>query len=263
MSNSGPRERCPADYRWTNVINRALDTSFCLLIELHGIRVASGHQLLNINVWDALLSRHQRFGGDSPQQCRCRPFPCTFSTREYDPAGWFYFIETLKVAPNDFLTMEIWFYCDDFLFFLGLTHHNTHSHCNLFFIRLRVCSLCVLATFFFFFKQQTCRISEEVLDEGSDQFDPQLDVAVGPLERGVGHLRGAPVQPLLLLAGQNTGVLVSVVLHGPFIIVSGCGLERREEMTSRPPAAASGELRSPSLWRSGPPGHGEPSGNRS
>lgn len=46
-------------------------------------------------------------------------------------------------------------------------------------------------------------VSEEVFDEGSDQFHPQLDVAVRPLERGAGHLRGAPVQHLLLLAEQK------------------------------------------------------------
>lgn len=42
-------------------------------------------------------------------------------------------------------------------------------------------------------------ISEEVLDEGSHQLHPQLDVAVWPLERRAGHLGGALVQQLLLL----------------------------------------------------------------
>ena len=49
-------------------------------------------------------------------------------------------------------------------------------------------------------------VSEEVLDEGSHEFHPQLDVAVRPLERGGGHLAGALVQGLLLLRGDNTGV---------------------------------------------------------
>jgi len=40
---------------------------------------------------------------------------------------------------------------------------------------------------------------EEVLDEGSDELHPQLDVAVRPLERGAGHLTGPLVQELLLL----------------------------------------------------------------
>lgn len=41
--------------------------------------------------------------------------------------------------------------------------------------------------------------SEEVLDEWRDQFHPQFNVAVGPLERRGGHFSGAPVQHLLLL----------------------------------------------------------------
>ena len=46
-------------------------------------------------------------------------------------------------------------------------------------------------------------ISEEVLDERRHQFDPQLDVAVGALERGAGHLCGPPVQHLLFLTGHT------------------------------------------------------------
>ena len=45
-------------------------------------------------------------------------------------------------------------------------------------------------------------LSEEVLDEGSDQFHPQLDVAVRLLERRAGDLGGALVQRLLLLKTQ-------------------------------------------------------------
>lgn len=44
-----------------------------------------------------------------------------------------------------------------------------------------------------------------------------------------------------------------------FIIMSGCGLWK---IKSRPPAAGSAAPHSPLLWQSGPPGHGEPSGNR-
>lgn len=46
-------------------------------------------------------------------------------------------------------------------------------------------------------------MSEEVLDEGSHQLDPQLDVAVGLLEGGAGHLGGALVQQLLLLQSKT------------------------------------------------------------
>lgn len=42
-------------------------------------------------------------------------------------------------------------------------------------------------------------LSEEVLDEGSKQFDPQFDVAVWLLERRAGHLCRPLVQHLLLL----------------------------------------------------------------
>lgn len=46
-------------------------------------------------------------------------------------------------------------------------------------------------------------MSEEVLDEGSHQLHPQLDVAVGLLEGGAGHLGGALVQHLLLLQSKT------------------------------------------------------------
>lgn len=60
-------------------------------------------------------------------------------------------------------------------------------------------------------------MSEEVLDEGSHQLHPQLDVAVGLLEGGAGHLGGALVQHLLLLQSKTS--LCSIARL--FVLVAG------------------------------------------
>lgn len=73
--------------------------------------------------------------------------------------------------------------------------------------------------------------SEEVLDERSDQFHPELDVAVRPLKRGADHLRGPLVQDLLLLRGgefKAGGCSVNISIHHHYFL----WLKKENEPTS-------------------------------
>lgn len=75
-------------------------------------------------------------------------------------------------------------------------------------------------------------VSEEVLDEGSDQFHPQLDVAVRLLKRRAGHLGGPLVQRLLLLRATEceTQVCIQRRVTHTFIIISGCGYRKKADL---------------------------------
>lgn len=103
--------------------------------------------------------------------------------------------------------------------------------------------------------------SEEILDERSDQLHPQLDVAVRPLKRGAGHLSGALVQHLLLLSGRECETQVCIIQSYTVIHHFWLRLKKKKKK-SRPPAAGSATPHSLLLWRFGPPGHGELSGNQ-
>ena len=93
-------------------------------------------------------------------------------------------------------------------------------------------------------------------------------MAVRPLKRGAGHLGGAPVQPLLLLRYESLKHRCAfskdlVIHHHRFLaVVREEKKKEKNEKKGQPPAAGSAVPRSPLLWRFGPPGHGELSGNR-